>query len=61
MSPTDPERQHRLEEAAEDLYSLVADLASWKIREDGLVYADEPLEDYIKAARQLVDYINGRA
>lgn len=61
MTPTDPERQHRLEEAAEDLYSLVADLASWKIREDGLVYADEPLEDYINAARQLVGYINGSA
>ena len=61
MTPTDPNRTHRLEEAAEDLYTLVADLASWKIREDGFVYADEPLEDYIKAARQLVGYINGTA
>ena len=61
MTPTDPDRQDRLEEAAEDLYTLVADLASWKIREDGLVSADEPLEDYVKAARQLIGYINGTA
>lgn len=59
MTPTDPDRKERLNEAAEDLYSLAAELATWKVREDGMVYSDQPADEYVREARRLVAYITG--
>jgi hypothetical protein len=36
------------------LLALVETVADWKVRDDGLVYSDEPLDGYIVQARALV-------
>jgi hypothetical protein len=51
--------ERRIAITALDLYALVLAMSQWKLRDDGMVYSDEPLEDYLREARHLVAYITG--
>jgi hypothetical protein len=51
--------ERRIALTALDLYALVLAMSQWKMRDDGMVYSDEPLEDYLREARHLVAYITG--
>lgn len=51
--------EQRIAITALDLYALVRAMSEWKVREDGMVYSDEPIEEYLREARHLVAYITG--
>ena len=50
----DAEIHERLKMAGPELFALVVEVARWKVREDGMVYSDEPLDGHLEDARALV-------
>ena len=61
MVSTTDDKWRRLEDSAVSLFDLVRTMSTWKEREDGMVYSDEPLTAYLRDARALVAHILGES